>query len=87
MEDLISRISRKISEQKEGEICITKLDYDYAYGHIQLDAETKNLCIFTYMGGEFTGYYRFLRRFYGLGDIPTIFQERMDKTLEFKHVA
>ena len=87
MEELISRISRKKSEQKEGEIWLTKLDFDYAYGQIKLDDETKNLCIFTITGGEFTGYYRFLKRFYGLADIPTIFQERIDKTLEFKHPA
>ena len=87
MEELISRISRKISEEKEGEIWLTKLDFDYAYGQIKLDDETKNLCIFTITGGEFTGYYRFLKGFYGLADIPTIFQERIDKTLEFKHPA
>ena len=73
MEELISKISRKISEEKEGEIWLTKLDFDYAYGHIKLDDETKNLCIFTITGEEFTGYYRFLKGFYGLADIPTIF--------------
>ena len=41
MEELISRISRKISEQKEGEIWQTKLDFDYAYGQIKLDDETQ----------------------------------------------
>ena len=87
MEELISRISRKISEEQEGEIWITKLDFDYAYGQIKVDNQTKNLCIFTVIGGEFTGYYRFLKGFYGLADIPTIFQERIDKTLEFKHPA
>ena len=87
MEELLSRISRKISEEQEGEIWITKLDFDYAYGQIKLDDQTKNLCIFTVTGGEFTGYYRFLKGFYGLADIPTIFQERIDKTLEFKHPA
>ena len=87
MEELISRISRKISEEQEGEIWITKLDFDYAYGQIKLDDQTKSLCIFTVTGGEFTGYYRFLKGFYGLADIPTIFQERIDKTLEFKHPA
>ena len=40
------------------------------------------MCIFTC--GEFTGYYCFLKRFYGLADIPTIFQKRIDKTLEIK---
>ena len=87
MEDLISKISRKISEEKEGEIHITKLEFDYAYGPLRLDEQTRNLCIFTVTGGEFTGYYSFLKRFYGLVDIPTIFQERIDKTLEFKHLA
>ena len=65
----------------------TKLDFDYAYDQIKLDENTKNLCIFTVTGGEFTGYYRFLERFYGLADIPTIFQERIDTTLEHKHPA
>ena len=45
MEQLISRISRKISEEKEGEIWLTKLDFNYAYGQIKLDDETQNLCI------------------------------------------
>ena len=34
-----------------------------------------------------TGYYRFLKGFYGLADVPTIFQERIDTTLEHKHTA
>ena len=87
MEELISRISRKISGEKEGEIWLTKLDFDYAYGQIKLEDETQNLCIFTIAGGEFTGYYRFLKEFYGLADIPTTFQERIDKTLEVKRPA
>ena len=87
MEELISRISRKISEEQEGEIWITKLDFDYAYGQIKLNENTRNLSIFTVTGGEFTGYYRFLKGFYGLADIPTISQERIDRTLEFKHPA
>ena len=37
--------------------------------------------------GNFTGYYRFLKGFYGLADIPTIFQEKIDQTLENKHPA
>ena len=41
MEELISRISRKISERKEGEILATKIDFDYAYGQIKLNENTK----------------------------------------------
>ena len=72
VEELITRISRKLSEEKEGEIWTTKLDFDYAYGQIKLDKDTKNLCLFTVTGGESTGYYRFLKGFYGLADIGTI---------------
>ena len=87
MEELISRISTKISEGKEDEILATKLDFDYAYCQIKLDENTKNLCIFTVTGGDCTGYYRFLKGFYGLADIPTIFQERIDTKLGLKHPA
>ena len=47
-----------------------------------MDEATRNLCIITKTGGEFTGYYRFIKGFYGLADIPNTFQ---DQTLEFKH--
>ena len=87
MEELISRLSRKISEGEDGEVLATKLDFDYAYGQIKLDADTKNLCIITVTRGNSTGYYRFLKGFYGLADTPTIFQERIDTTLEHKHPA
>ena len=46
-----------------------------------------DLCIFAVTGGNFTGYYRFLNSFYGLADIPTIFQEKNDQALENKHPA
>ena len=87
MEVLTSRILRKISEKKQGEIWITKLDFDNAYGQVMLDEKSRGLCIFTVTGVKFTGYYRFLKVFYALADIPTNFQERIDKTLEFKHPA
>ena len=56
MEELISRISRKISVGEDGEVLSTKLDFDYAYEQIKLDDDTKNLCIFTVTGGDFIGY-------------------------------
>ena len=87
MEELISRISRKISEGEDGEILTTKLDFDYAYGQTKLDDDTKNLCIITVTGGDFTGYYRFLKGLNGLADIPKFFQERIDTTLEHKPPA
>ena len=74
MEKLISRISSQISEGTDGVILATKQDFDYAYGQIKLDENTKSLCIFTFTGGDFTGYYRFLNVFLRTGrysnDIP-----------------
>ena len=87
MEEILSRISRKIYEGKEGEICSTKLYFHYVYGRIELDEKTSNSCIFTGTEGEFTGYYHFLREFNELTDTPSIFQEQIHKTLEFKHPA
>ena len=73
MEELLSRISRKIADGEAEEIWISKFDLDYAYGQLPLLKEAIDLCIFAVTGGNFTGYYRFLKAFYGLADIPTIF--------------
>ena len=87
MEELISKISRKTSEGEHGDILGTKLDFDYAYGQIKLDEKTKKFYMLTISGGEFTGYYRFSKGVYGLADLPTIFQEQIDKILEHKQPA
>ena len=52
--ELISTISRKILEEKDGEIWITSLDSDYAHGQLELDKATTNMCIFTVTGRELT---------------------------------
>ena len=49
--------------------------------------EARSLCKFAVTGGNFTGYYRFLKGFYGLADIPTKFQEKIDLALENKQLA
>ena len=87
IEKLISRISRKIADGPVDEIWISKVDLDYAYGQLILSRAARNLCIFEVTGGNFTGYYRFLKGFYGLPDIPTTFQDKIDQTLENKHPA
>ena len=85
MEEIISRISRKIADGPADEIWTSKLDLDYAYGQLILSKKARNLCILAVTGGDFTGYYRFLKRFYVSADIPTIFKEKIDQTLENKH--
>ena len=78
MEELSSKVSTKIADGPADEIWISKFDLDYAIGQLQLSKRAIDLCIFAVTGGNFTGYYRFLKTFYGLPDIPTIFQETID---------
>ena len=87
MEDLINRISNEISKNEDDELWITKIDLDYAYGQLELDEETKKHCVFALIGGTVTGFYRFKKGFYGLSELPTIFQGKMDRTLKFKTPA
>ena len=61
MEELISRISRKIADGASDQIWISKFDLDHAYGQMQLSKHAMDLCIFAITGGNFTGYYRFLK--------------------------
>ena len=63
---------------------MSKIDLDYAYGQAKLTAEAARHCVFSIIGGDFTGHYRFKKGFYGLSDIPTVFQEHIEKVLEFK---
>ena len=87
MEELITRISRKIAVSSADENWISNFDLDYAYGQLILSRAARTLCMFAVTGGNFTGYYRFLKGFHGLADIPTIFQGNNDQTLENKHPA
>ena len=50
---------------------------------MKLSEETSRQCVFALTGGNFSGYYRFKKSFYGLADIPTIFQEKNDRTLKY----
>ena len=50
---------------------------------MKLSEETSRQCVFALTGGNFSGYYRFKKGFYGLADIPTIFQGKIDRTLEY----
>ena len=83
MEELISKISAK-NTKGEGEIWMSKTDLDYAYGQAKLSKEAAKHCVFSIIAGDFTGHYRFKKGFYGLSDIPTVFQEHIDTVLEFK---
>ena len=82
MEELISKSLAKITKNY-GEQWMSKIDLEYAYGQAKLSKEASKHCVFSIFD-DFTRHYRLKRGFYGLSDIPTVFQEHIDKVLEFK---
>ena len=50
---------------------------------MKLSEETSQQCVFAITGGNFSGYYRFKKGFYGLADIPKTFHLKIDRTLEY----
>ena len=83
MEELISKISAKITNSND-KIWMSKIDLDYAYGQAKLSVKASRHCVFSIIGGDFTGPYCFKKGFDGLSHIPTVFQEHIDNVLEFK---
>ena len=78
MEDLLNQISVEITGDRTVHLFISKIDLDYAYGRMKLSDETSRQCVFALTGGNFIGYYRFKKGFYGLADILTITQEKIN---------
>ena len=81
MDELINQISSELSRNELDPIWISVIDLDYAYGQMRLGPETSKHCNFAITGEKINGYYRFLKEFHGPADIPTIFQEKLDRTL------
>ena len=81
MEKLLNQISAELSRNNHDPIWISVIDLDYAYGQMKLAPETSKHCNFAVTGENMNGYYQFLKGFYGPADIPTIFQEKIDRTL------
>ena len=81
MEELLNQISAELSGNNHDPIWISVIDLDYANGEMKLAPETSKHCNFAVTGENMNGYYRFLKGFYGPADIPTIFQEKIDRTL------
>ena len=75
--------SVEITRDQKLQLFISRIDLDYAYGQMKLAEETSRQCVIALTGGNFSGYYRFKKGFYGLADIPTIVQEKIDRTLEY----
>ena len=82
MEGLLNQISVEITRDRTMQLFISKIDLDYTYGQMKLSEATSRQCVIAITGGKFSGYYRFEKWFYRLADIPTIFQEKIDQTLQ-----
>ena len=81
MDELLNQISSELSKNELDSIWISVIDLDYAYGQMKLSPDTSKHCNSAITGEKINRYYRFLKGFYGPADIPTIFQEKIDRTL------
>ena len=81
MGELLNQMSTELSRKDHDPTWISVIDLDYAYGQMKLAPETSKHCNFAVTGENMNGYYRFLKSFYGPADIPTTFQEKIDRTL------
>ena len=85
--EILDRVSMKISKNKTSPLHVSTIDLDYAFGQIELHPNTSKHCVADIVGGKATGHYRFKKGFYGLADMPVIFQTRIDRALEYQTPA
>ena len=86
MEELFSKNSAKTTTS-EGEIWMSKIDFDYVYGQAKLSREASKHCVFSIIAGELTGQYCFKKGSYGLSDIPTIFKGTRRQSVEIQNTS
>ena len=87
MEELLNQISVEIKQDRTKELMMSKTDLVYAYGQMNLLKETSRQLVIAQTGGNFSGYCRYKKGFDGLADIPKIFREQSDRTLEYSTPA
>ncbi len=85
--ELLDRISIKISRNGQAQLHVSTIDLDYAFGQIALHQDTAKHCVAAIVGGKATGHYRFQKGFYGLADMPVVFQTKIDKVLNYETPA
>ena len=45
------------------------------------------MCFFVIIVGDFTGHYNFSKGFLASGDVPAMFQEKIDQMIEYKYLS
>ena len=83
MEDLLNQVSTELTQAPNELLWISKIDLEFAYCQSKLSDEISKLCSFAITGENINGYYRFKKGSYGLSDIPTKFQEKIDRALKY----
>ena len=86
---LMNTIAYKISEhkQKDGMFYFSTTELKYAHNQIPLHIDRQKHCNFKLLGGSATGTNRFINGFYGLTEMPALFQKAIDFTLTFIHTT
>ena len=82
LSDRVSKKSIKASENQSMPFWASTIDLDYAFGQVELTEETAKHCVIAIVGGNCTGHYQFNCGFYGLANMPVVFQDTLDKVLE-----
>ncbi len=80
--ELLDQISITISEGRGKPLFISTIDLKYAFGQIALHKNIAKHCVAAIVGGKATGHYRFKKGFYGLADMPVVFQSKIDRVLD-----
>ncbi len=82
LDDLRDRASIRAYKDRGMPFWASTIDLDYAFGQVELDEKTAKHRVIAIVGGDCTGHCRFNRGFYGLADMPVIFQDKFDRVLE-----
>ena len=85
MEELLNQSLVELTRDRTVQLFISKIDLDYAYRQMTLSDETSRHCVFALTGGNFCGYFRFEKGFYGLADIPRYFKKKMTEHFNTVH--
>ena len=59
MEELLNQISVEVTRDRTVQLFMSKIDWDNAYGQMNLSKETSRQGVIAITGGKFSGYYRF----------------------------
>ena len=74
--DMLNQISTEITRVPKVPLWMSERGLDDRVGQKRLSEKTSRPRKIALTGEQMNGYYRFMRNFYGLSDIPTSFREK-----------